>query len=104
MFDDEKGNFVSLKQGEEAIVKIENVRKVNTPIDIGDGKKINGLMAKGEDKGYCYEVDTDQGVITVNSWALLKALSPFQEGDTILIKHLVGQGKWEITKVENALE
>lgn len=92
MFEDEGGNYVSLKQGEEATLIIGNASKVAAK----EGSVITNLSKKD----YYYEVETDKGTLTVNSWALLKALSPYEAGDTVHIKHLQGKGLWEISKVE----
>lgn len=97
MFDEEKGNFVSIKEGEEETLQIGEVSKVSAQ----EGDLVENLKAKEVDKGYYYVVETDKGTLTVNTWALLKALSPYTSGDTLNIKH-TGRGKWEINKVDKA--
>ena len=100
MFENEvSGDYVKIGLGQEAIVRIGACNKVESNPD----SVIGGLTKDKKDIGYYYEVETDKGTLTVNSWVLLKALSPYEEGDTLMIKH-PASGKYEINKVENALE
>ncbi len=100
MFEDEvSGDFVKIGLGKSALVQIGATKKVESK----EGAVIGGLTRDKKDIGYYYEVDTDKGTLTVNSWVLLKALSPYQEGDTLLIKH-PSAGVYEITKADESFE
>jgi len=98
MFENEGGSFVSLKQGEQVIATImgEPAKKM---IDMTDKDKAQYALSN---KDYTYEipveVDGQSKTLTAGTWAFIKVMreSGAGLGDTILVKHLIGKGKWEI--------
>lgn len=88
-----KGMYLSTKIGSKHTIRIDEIKKIE------DSPKFDLKYKDGSTAGYHYELITTEGIITVNTWALIEAINKSEAsvGDTITIEH-TGMGQYKITK------
>ena len=84
--------FIKLPVGAVVTVKIEEIKKVKDKPDFDIKYK------DGRTTGYHFEFVTDQGILTVNTWALVSALrdARVDPGMTIKVDH-ADRGVYKVT-------
>ena len=88
------GDFVKLPVGAEVTIEVKAINKITDRPDYN-------FKTKDKDLGYYYEFETDQGILTVNTFAMSKALkmAGVDVGSQCTIKH-TGTGSYECSKIE----
>ena len=76
------GDYLSTKIGTEHELTVQKIEKITD-------KREYDFTKNGTSVGYHYEFHTDKGIVTVNTWAMAKALKEAQvvEGCKIKLAH-----------------
>jgi hypothetical protein len=88
------GNYISTKEGTDVTVEIIAINKVTNKPDYEPKNK------KNDRQGFCFEFVAPEGIITVGTFTLQKALrdAGVDVGDTIRIQH-PKHGVYIVTKI-----